>query len=1222
VVRLGRGERLTYTTDGTAPTPASWPVCGPILLTDTTTLRVSVVTASGTVGEQIHGTYTIVAPLTTARPVATPGGGVYAAPQTVSLASPTPQAVVRYTLDGSEPTNTSAAYAQPLRIAQNTVVRARAFGGRVSVRLGRITVSLPAVFPSGVMTARYEITGQQQVVATPVITPASGLYRQTLTATATVSTPGAELRYRTDGADPTLADPVLPALGLSIAASQTVTVAGFLSGWTSSPVTRATYALQVPEPTCSPTGGLAHEPVAVTMSIPDGATVRYTLDGSDPVETSPVTNGQLLIDRTTTLRLRAYRVGWSPSAVVTHAFMLQPIAPTLSLAAGSYVGAQSVLITSATAEAILRYTLDGSTPTAASPVATGPIVLPGSCQLRAIATRPDWTDSPVVSAVYSLQSLPPTIAPESATTSTPFLATITVPADAQVYYTMDGATPSSASALYTAPILIDRNATLQAIAVRTGWEPSAVASSAWSFQALAPTVDVASGTYTQPQTVTLVTATPDAAIRYTLDGSDPTVAATAQTAAGPIPVDRSLTLRAVTTKPGWHASIPLACTYTLQVAQPTIDLAAGTYGAEQQAHVATISPGATLRYTLDGSDPSSSPSALVVDGPLVIHRSATLTVIGERAGWTSSVPTTAAYVLAVGPVTASLPSGTYVGSTAITLACPTPGVAIHVSLDGTAPTALSPTVTGPIDLPASGVLQAIAMRDGWTASPVLTQTYQLQVPSPLVDIADGTFQAPFLVRASVALSGAAVRYALGGSQPDATSPVWPVDGLRIETGTVLTLIAMREGWTSSAPVTATYSFQAQPPTASLGAGPWTTEQDVTLAATEGGAVIRYTLDGTNPTESTALTAVGPIHLDRPLTLRAVSTVPGWQTSAPLEIAYLFQVADPVFSPATELATGSVEVIAVSTTPQAQVHVTVDGSEPTSAAQMPPLTLTRTTTLRARAFRSDWTPSAVVQKTWTVTPTVGFLTAQTELTVGGTPVSIPVRLSDATDHEVVLTVAGIDGTAAFGPDLRLETTQVRIPAGQTEGQILVQALAGAADRPTVQASLRLVESVGAVVGTDGALMSLVIPGVAGPPPTFTERRSPLWRLPKERFDAQRWATDAAYRTAYLAAEVPERVWETDPSSALRLTASTSTLSCRLGDEVVLSFSSLGMAPVTITGNGYSAYEGRHGVTRSAGFDGQSKLAHFNLYPQNVGVWQLVAASPDCNNVVRIRMEVLP
>lgn len=61
-------------------------------------------------------------------------------------------------------------------------------------------------------------------------------------------------------------------------------------------------------------------PDTVTFSIgcaTPGAEIRYTLDGSEPTENSSVYSNPLTIDKTTTIKARAYKKGYKPSPVVS-----------------------------------------------------------------------------------------------------------------------------------------------------------------------------------------------------------------------------------------------------------------------------------------------------------------------------------------------------------------------------------------------------------------------------------------------------------------------------------------------------------------------------------------------------------------------------------------------------------------------------------------------------------------------------------------------------------------------------------------------------------------------------------------------------------------------------------------------------------------------------------------------------------------------------------------
>jgi len=62
-----------------------------------------------------------------ATPLVSPAGGRFTGTATVTLSTVTPAAVIHYTTDGTEPTESSPVYDQPLLIATTTTVKARSF---------------------------------------------------------------------------------------------------------------------------------------------------------------------------------------------------------------------------------------------------------------------------------------------------------------------------------------------------------------------------------------------------------------------------------------------------------------------------------------------------------------------------------------------------------------------------------------------------------------------------------------------------------------------------------------------------------------------------------------------------------------------------------------------------------------------------------------------------------------------------------------------------------------------------------------------------------------------------------------------------------------------------------------------------------------------------------------------------------------------------------------
>ncbi len=80
-------------------------------------------------------------------------------------------------------------------------------------------------------------------------------------------------------------------------------------------------------------------------------------------------------------------------------------------------------------------------------------------------------------------------------------------------------------------------------------------------------------------------------------------------------------------------------------ATPTVSVAAGTYASEQTITLDTLSPGAMIYYTLDGSTPTTSSFPLSPGGKLIISHSETLKAIAAVSGLPNSATLTAAYTI-------------------------------------------------------------------------------------------------------------------------------------------------------------------------------------------------------------------------------------------------------------------------------------------------------------------------------------------------------------------------------------------------------------------------------------------------------------------------------------------------------------------------------------------------------------------------------------------------
>lgn len=76
-------------------------------------------------------------------------------------------------------------------------------------------------------------------------------------------------------------------------------------------------------------------------------------------------------------------------------------APTISPATGEYVESQTVTMSTTTSGANIYYTTDGSTPTIASTLYSGPILVKLFTELKAVAIRSGFVNSEVTRVYYS-----------------------------------------------------------------------------------------------------------------------------------------------------------------------------------------------------------------------------------------------------------------------------------------------------------------------------------------------------------------------------------------------------------------------------------------------------------------------------------------------------------------------------------------------------------------------------------------------------------------------------------------------------------------------------------------------------------------------------------------------------------------------------------------------------------------------------------------------------
>jgi len=304
-----------------------------------------------------------------------------------------------------------------------------------------------------------------------------------------------------------------------------------------------------------------------------GPTVRstsyyYTLDGSTPTVNSTEYTAWIPIAASETLKVISVLPGYMPGAVANYSYVVAPPAPKpyCSRGGGLYSSIQYITLLDNAPGATIYYTTDGSTPTTSSQKFTTYLTIAQTETVKAIATAPGYSVSPVASTTYTIQipTATPVFSPRQGDYPSPIVVSLSdATPGATIYYTTNSQTPTTASPKYTGPFTLSSSASVFAIATAPGYVQSLVAkANYYLYQFTAPPVfSPGGGSYATAQSVTITDATPGAVIYFTTDGTTPNTNSTVYTQA--IPVKKTQTLKAFAVAPGDPASAFKSATYTI-----------------------------------------------------------------------------------------------------------------------------------------------------------------------------------------------------------------------------------------------------------------------------------------------------------------------------------------------------------------------------------------------------------------------------------------------------------------------------------------------------------------------------------------------------------------------------------------------------------------------------------------------------------------------------------
>ena len=924
---------IYYTSDGTTPTTAAKPYAGPFTISTGTTIR-AVVSAQGYLQNYNSATFSFVTQ--TPAPIFTPAPGVYTAAQVITISDSMSGAIIHYTTDGTTPTANSPVYSGPITvngaqtlqaIATSNLTPSNVSGGTYSIQYSGTGINFGSGFSSitGLTlngSAVHSDDSRLQLTTGGKNQSGSVFYNTAMNIQSFTNDFSFQLsNAQADGFTFVIQNVKPSALGAGGGAlgygNDTATGLGGIQnsiaikfdlysnageGNNSTGLYQNGATPTLPSIDLTASGINLHSGDTMNVHmVYDGTTLNMTISdsvtGKNFTQSFPVNIPQVIGSNTAFIGFSGGSGGLTSSQkILTWTFVSSaPVAtqpPVISPNGGSFTTAQIVTITDSTTGAAIYYTVDGSTPTTASSVYSGPLTISsGKVTISALAVAPGSSPSTVTSATLTIApqiTAAPSFTPASGTyigAQTVTMASSTP--GAVIYYTTDGSTPTTSSAIYSAPINVSGTETIHAIAVAPGFVASQAGSAAYIIEATGQSINFGSGFISASGIALNGSAQINTAIHSLRVTDGHAFEAGSAWAATPINISaftsdfnfqmknpsadgftfaiqsNGVSAKGVAGGSLGYATIPNSVALKFDIynnsGEGKNSIGVYTAGAQPMTpatdltgsgivltsgdifHVHLAYNGTALQVSITDTNTSASYSAVFpVDIPGALGTSqgyvgftggtGGATVITDILNWTF---TAASQQVAADPTFSPAP-GTYTSALQVALTSLTPNATIYYTIDGSQPSHGSAVYSGPIQVNGNSLtIKAFASAAQFNDSPIVTGTYMIQPPAvvqPVISPAGGTYSSPQTVSITAA-SGAAIYYTTDGSTPTAASALYTGPFL-ISGSKTVKAIAVVSGVGQSNIATAAYVIQNGVQVINFAAG-FTNAQGLTFNANAG-----------------------------------------------------------------------------------------------------------------------------------------------------------------------------------------------------------------------------------------------------------------------------------------------------------------------------------------------------------------------------------------------------
>ena len=354
-----------------------------------------------------------------------------------------------------------------------------------------------------------------------------------------------------------------------------------------------------------------------------------------------------------------------------------------------------------------------------------------------------------------------------------------------------------------------------------------------------------------------------------------------------------------------------------QVAMPTFSPAGGTYTEAQSVSILCATDGATIYYTTDGTEPTTSSN--VYSAPITVSETTTIKAIAVKSGMTNSEPASATYIIRQASTDVNV---TVADGTAQTEYVPVYGYQYDADSqhnqivypaselgqlnDGDVITAITfyPT-TATLPFSNGSVTLSMANMDQGTTIPwsvdywgtasgdLFTNSTPALATINAPTAADGlwtiTFTTPFTYTGGDLLIDVTTTKGTYGDSKFYGKEMSSVYGL----ATYTSYSTSKKGSSILPKATFTVETTAQEtvatPTFSPAAGTYTSAQNVTIACATEGATIYYTTDGTEPSATNGTVYSEAIAVSATTTIKAIAVKDGMTNSEVATAEYVIDI---------------------------------------------------------------------------------------------------------------------------------------------------------------------------------------------------------------------------------------------------------------------------------------------------------------------------------------------